>query len=180
MLRTMTKRKTRKKRFEPLVDFSRHPLSPFDHSTIVRLTIVFLGLVWLAGTAFAFDPAGGAQSSSSSHAHDFLIFTTVFTDRGFALSGARARVRRATEKKFRWEAASDHRGEFAIRVLQNAEYEMTIEARGFKTQTRKIDARDDNRAELTIRMEPASGPHAEPPTGAPKEPLTEPRTGGKP
>ena len=57
---------------------------------------------------------------------------------------------------------------------------MMIEARGFKTQTRKIDARDDNRAELTIRMEPASGSHAKLPTGAPKEPLTEPRTGGKP
>ena len=49
---------------------------------------------------------------------------------------------------------SDHQGELAFRVPQGAEYEMTIEARGFKTQTRKIDAREDNRADLTIRMEP--------------------------
>jgi hypothetical protein len=49
---------------------------------------------------------------------------------------------------------SDHQGELAFRVPQGAEYEMTIEARGFKTQTRKIDAREDIQADLTIRMEP--------------------------
>ena len=175
MLRTMTKRKRKKKRFDPFFPFFRHPLSPFRHPTIVRLTIVLLGLFWLAGATFASGPAGGTQSSSSSHTHDFLIFTTIFTDQGFALPGAHARVRRAADKKFRWEAESDRRGEFAIRVPQNAEYEMTIEAHGFKTQIRKIDARDDNRADLTIRMEPLQGPHAEPTT----EPRSGPGTGGK-
>jgi hypothetical protein len=164
-LRTMTKRKRKKKRFDPFFPFFRHPLSPFHHPTIVRLTIVFLGFFCLAGATLAYGPASGAQSSSSSHAHDFLIFTTVFTDQGFALPGAHARVRRPTDKKFRWEAESDRRGEFAIRVPQNAEYEMTIEAHGFKTQVRKIDARDDNRADLTIRMEPVSEPHDPPSAG---------------
>jgi len=119
----------------------------------MRLTIALAGLAWLAGATFAFELAGGAQSSSRSHAHDFVIFATVFTDRGFALSGARARVRREGEKKFKWEATSDHQGELAFRVPQDAEYEIAFEARGFKTQTRKIDAREDNRADLTIRME---------------------------
>ena len=160
----MTTKKTKKKRFDPLFHFFRHPLSPFGHLTIVRLTIALVGLVWLAGAIFVFEPAGGAQNSSSSHVHDYVIFATVFTDRGFALPGARARVRRAEEKKFRWEAMSDHQGELAFRVPQNAEYEMTIEARGFKTQTRKIDAREDNRTDLTIRMEPLTDP-AEPGTG---------------
>ncbi|MGA7792780.1 MAG: carboxypeptidase regulatory-like domain-containing protein [Candidatus Acidiferrales bacterium] len=150
----MTKKKTKKKRFDPLFHFFRHPLSPFGHLTFVRLTIALAGLVWLAGATFAFEPAGRAQNSSGSHAHDYIIFVTVFTDRGFALTGARVRVRRSEEKKFRWEAMSDHQGELAFRVPQGAEYEMTIEARGFKTETRKIDARQDNQADLTIRMEP--------------------------
>jgi hypothetical protein len=150
----MTKKKTKKKKFDPLFHFFRHPLSPFGHLTLVRLTIALAGLVWLAGAAFAFEPAGGAQNSSGSHAHDYVIFVTVFTDRGFALTGARGRVRRSEEKKFRWEAMSDHQGELAFRVPQGAEYEMTIEARGFKTQTRKIDGREDTQADLTIRMEP--------------------------
>ena len=161
----MTKKKTKKKRFDPLFDFFRHPLSPFGHLTIVRLTIAMLGMVWLAGATFAVEPAGGAQNASRSHAHDFIIFATVFTNQGFAFPGARARVRRSDEKKFRWEATSDHQGELAFRVPPDAEYEMTIEARGFKTETRKIDARADNRTDLTIRLEPQTEPHTQPSTG---------------
>ena len=159
----MTK-KTKKKRFDPLFDFFRHLLSSFDHLILVRLTITFVGLVWLAGAASAFAPASSAQNSSGSHARVFVIFATVFNDQGFALTGARVRLRRSDEKKFRWEAASDHQGELAFRVPPGADYEMTIEARGFKTQTRKIDTREDNQTDLTIRMEPQ----------------TDKRTGGKP
>ena len=84
------------------------------------------------------------------------ISVSNFAVAALPLFGARARVRRSEEKKFRWETTSDHQGELAFRVPKDAEYEMTIEARGFKTQTQKIDARKDNRAELTIRMEPPS------------------------
>jgi len=161
----MTKKKTKKKRFDPLFEFFRHPLSPSSHLTFVRLLLTLAGLVWLAGAAFVFAPAGGAQKSSGSHAHDFVIFATVFTGRGFALPGARARLRRETEKKFRWEAMSDHQGELAFRVPPGADYELTIEARGFQTQTRKVDTRQGNRTDLTIRMESATEPHTEPGAG---------------
>jgi hypothetical protein len=66
-------------------------------------------------------------------------------------------VRRADEQKFRWEAISDRRGELGIRVKQGAEYELMIEARGFKPQTRKIDARGGNREDLTFQLEPQAG-----------------------
>jgi hypothetical protein len=134
----------------------------------MRLTIALVGTVWLAGAASVFAPAVGAQNTSGSHARVFVIFATVFNDRGFALTGARARVRRSEEKKFRWEGMSDHQGEVAFRVPPGAEYEMTIEARGFKTETRKIDAREDNQSDLTIRMESLT------------ENQTEKGTGGKP
>lgn len=149
----MTTKKMKKKRFDPLFDLFRHPLSPFGHLTFVRLTIALAGLISLAGATSALEPAG-AQNASRSHPHVFLIIATVFTDRGFSLPGARARLRRSQEKRFRWEAESDHQGELAFRVSPGEEYEVTIEARGFKTQTVKIDARQDNRADLTIRMEP--------------------------
>ncbi len=165
ILRMMTKRKKTKKRFDPFFDSFRHPLSPIGHLTYMRLTVALAGLALLAGAAFGFEPAARAQSSSSSHAHDFVIFATIFTDRGFALPGARVRVRRSQEKKFRWEGVSDARGELAFRVPQNAEYEMTIEARGFQMQTHKIDASEDNRAELSIRMEPMAKPNADPGAG---------------
>ena len=107
----------------------------------------------MAAGVCAFEPAA-ARQSVDSHARDFVIFATVFNDRGFALYGARTRLRREEEKKFRWETMSDHQGELAFRVPEGQQYEMVVEARGFQTQTRKIDARQGNRAELTIHMEP--------------------------
>lgn len=60
---------------------------------------------------------------------------------------------------------SDHQGELAIRVPEGAEYELTIEARGYKTETRKINARQDRRTDLTIRMEPQTEAHPATATG---------------
>jgi hypothetical protein len=171
-LRTMTTRKTKKKRFDSLFDFFRHPPSPFGHLMFVRLTIALAGIGWLAGATFAFESAARAQNSSNSHAHVFVIFATVLTDQGFAFPGARARVRRSDEKKFRWEGISDHQGEVAFRVPPGAEYELTIEARGFKPESRKIDAREDNQADLTIRLESLKA--------ARTEPQADKGTGGKP
>jgi hypothetical protein len=158
----MTKRKTKKKKSDALVPSFRHPLSLSDHPIPVRWTVALLGLLCAAGAAFAFEPARAPQSSGGSHAHGFVIFATVFNDRGFALYGARTRLRREEEKKFRWEAMSDHEGELAFRVPPGEEYEMVIEARGFETQTRKVDTRQGNRVDLTIRMEP---PRAAPAAG---------------
>jgi hypothetical protein len=132
----------------------------------MRLTIAFVALSCLAAGAIAGQPAAAAQDSSSSHARIFVIFSTVFNDQGFALPGARARVRRSDQKKYKWEGMSDHQGEVAFRVPPGAEYELLIEARGFKPETRKVDARDDNQADLTIRMSPQiAAPQADSSTG---------------
>jgi Carboxypeptidase regulatory-like domain len=132
----------------------RHPFLPASHLMSMWRTTLPLALVILLGAASAPAAPAAAQSSSNSHARDFLIFATVFNSQGFALPGARVRVRRADEKKFRWEAVSDHQGELGIRVQQDAEYELTVEAHGFQPQTRKVDARDGNREDLTLRLEP--------------------------
>ena len=52
---------------------------------------------------------------------------------------------------------SDRQGELGIRVPQGAEYELTVEAHGYKSQTRKVDARDGNREDLTLQMEQLAG-----------------------
>jgi hypothetical protein len=107
-------------------------------------------------------PAAQSQSSSSSknakpkysHASDFLIRGTVFTEKALAFPGVQLRIRRAGEKKFRWEDNTNSRGEFAIRVPQGTEYEMVVRAKGFAEQTKTIDARtgsgDNN---VVFRME---------------------------
>ena len=153
--RTKAKKRTKRissTRFGPF----RHPHLPVHHLTSVRLLLTLAGLVWLASATLFCAPAA-AQHASGSHAHDFVIFATVFTDQGFALPGARVRVRRTDQKKPKWKAMSDRRGEFAVRVPEGAEYEMSVEASGFKPEIRKIDAREETRADLTIRMDKATG-----------------------
>ena len=66
-------------------------------------------LLWLLACAV---PA----SCSPKPAPYALIFGTVWGAGTHPLYGVHIKLRRASEKKFRWEAFSDHRGEFAIRV----------------------------------------------------------------
>jgi FtsP/CotA-like multicopper oxidase with cupredoxin domain len=108
--------------------------------------------------------AGQPQSSSSakdskqkySHANDYLIRGTVFTDKALSFPGAQLRVRRAGEKKVRWEDRTNSRGEFAIRVPQGTVYEMVVHAKGFTDQTRTIDGRNGaGENNVVFRLEPA-------------------------
>lgn len=108
--------------------------------------------------------ASQPQSSSSaktgklkySHANDFLIRGTVFTDKALSFPGVQLRIRRTAEKKFRWEDQTNSRGEFAIRVPQGTQYEMVVRAKGFADQTRTIDARSGSgENNVVFRMEAA-------------------------
>jgi hypothetical protein len=93
-----------------------------------------------------------------SHAHDFLVRGTVFTDKALAFPGVRLRIRRASENKFRWETYSNSRGEFAVRVPQGLQYEMVIHAKNFTDQTRTIEAKSGlSENNVVFRMEPAGG-----------------------
>jgi hypothetical protein len=102
----------------------------------------------------------GSSSSKSpnkkySHADDFLILGTVFTDKGYAFPGIEIRVRRAAEKKFRWDTYANSRGEFAVRVPKGTDYEMLVHAKGFLDQTKALDAKSGlSEARLVFRMEP--------------------------
>ena len=133
--------------------FARHLLPRLSHPT-PRMRILLAGLLLALAPGSA---AGEPQRDKGSHQDDFVVFGTVFTEKGFALPGAEVRVRRAGERKARWEARSDRRGEFAVRVPRGAEYEMTVTAAGYQEQTRKIDARTGNREDLVFRLPPASG-----------------------
>lgn len=154
-----TKRTTRKKKrsCRPLLDFVRtsHPL--FGRHIQQCMLFLILSVVLMASGMTATPTRAANQNQTSQHAHDFVIFASVFTQQGFSLPGAKVRVRRVDEKKFRWEAMSDRRGELGVRVKPGAEYELTIEAPGFKPETRKIDAREGNREDLTFQLEPLAG-----------------------
>lgn len=104
-----------------------------------------------------------AQSAKSdkqkySHANDFLIRGSVFTDKARAFPGVKLRIRRSGEQKFRWEDYTNSRGEFAMRVPQGAEYEMVVHAKGFVDQTRVVDAKSGVAdTTLAFQLQPAGG-----------------------
>ncbi|MGC1618649.1 MAG: carboxypeptidase-like regulatory domain-containing protein [Candidatus Acidiferrum sp.] len=107
-----------------------------------------------------------AESSSSAkpkkqrynHANDFLISGTVFDPKGYAFPGAQLKIRRSTEKKFRWDDYTNSRGEFAVRVPQGTQYELVIRAKHFAEQTRDLDAKTGvSEARLVFRLEAEGG-----------------------
>ena len=133
-------------------------------SVLRGTSLIFAGL--LAWCAMAQQPppaaASPADASSSSkgkkysHASDFLIIGTVFNDKGYAFPGVELRVRRSSEKKFRWDSYTNSRGDFAVRVPQGTDYELVVHAKGFADQARSMDAKSGvSEARLVFRMVPA-------------------------
>jgi len=96
--------------------------------------------------------------SKNSHADDFLVRGTVFTQEGFALPGAELRIRRASERKFRWDTAANSRGEFAVRVKMGSDYEVVVRAKGYQEQSLAVNAATGERVkELVFRMQRQTG-----------------------
>jgi hypothetical protein len=124
------------------------------------LALFTLFLAPLSPTALASQPQSSSSAKNDkqkySHANDFLIRGTVFTDKALSFPAVQLRIRKAAEKKFRWQDQTNSRGEFAIRVPQGTQYEMVVRAKGFADQTRTIDARTGSgENNVVFRMEPA-------------------------
>jgi hypothetical protein len=103
-------------------------------------------------------PASKPGKQKYSHANDFLIRGTIFTDKALSFPAVQLRIRKVGEKKFRWGSYTNSRGEFAVRVPQGSEYEMVVSVKGFEEQKRTVDARTGaNEQSLVFRMQPAAG-----------------------
>jgi len=133
---------------------ARHPLQGEFHPTYVR-PLALLLMLSLAGWAGV--SAKYAAQQKSKRPPEVVITGTVFTEKGFSLAGATIRVNRVGERKARWEAASDRRGEFGVRVPQGAEYEFRVNAKGYEEQTQKVDGKSSTYENLVFRMIPATG-----------------------
>jgi len=89
-----------------------------------------------------------------SHADDFLIRGTVFNDKALSAPGVQLRIR-GPVKEIPLGELHQLRGEFAVRVPQGSDYEMVVRAKGFREQTRTIDAKSSGKEEsIAFRLEP--------------------------
>ena len=119
------------------------------------ILILCLGLSSMApGWGREKDPAWWEeQKEKGRNPNRYLIFGTVFNHQGLSLPGALIRVRRSGEKRVAAETKSDRRGEFAVRVAEGFEYEITVTAKGFQDAVRRVDARVGDREDLVFRMQ---------------------------
>jgi hypothetical protein len=106
-------------------------------------------------------PAPATPSNSKhqhTHADDFLIRGTVFTDKALAFPGVQLRIRRVGDRKFRWQDVTNSRGNFAIRVPQGYSYEVLTHTKGCLDQSKTIDAKKGLiEQSLVFEMQPAGG-----------------------
>jgi len=107
-----------------------------------------------AGTQSAQAESTNKKKPSSKHQHDFLIKGTVFTQEGLSFAGAQVQIRKTGQKSYHWKDVANSRGEFAIRVVQGAQYEVSVSGKGNKEQKKTVDATGSERVEeLVFHME---------------------------
>ena len=81
-----------------------------------------------------FVSAAAAQAGEHEKPKPYaLIFGTVFDPDGHTLYAVKVKIRRADEKKARWELYSNHTGEFAQRVpIGPGDYVVWADLKGYK------------------------------------------------
>ena len=92
-----------------------------------------------------------------------LIFGTVWDSGGQPIYGVKVRIRRADEKKVRWELYSNHTGEFAQRVpAGKADYIVWADVKGYKLPDGRklkpgaevtVHIDDDERSDIGIHLD---------------------------
>jgi len=107
-------------------------------------------LLWLSACA----PPAACSPRLAPYA---LIFGTVWGPGEHPLYGVHVKLRRAREKKFRWEAVSDHRGEFGIRVPAGpADYVLVPDLKHAKDKPlpeTRIRVESDERVDTGIHLD---------------------------
>ena len=97
-----------------------------------------MALSSVAAVPYAQEPAGNSLGASvgrsvKKDAGYAVIFGTVWDSENRAVYGVHVELRRAGEKKVRWEGHSDHHGEFAFRVPPGkAQYELSADKNSLK------------------------------------------------
>jgi hypothetical protein len=99
-----------------------------------------------------------ARADSKSHARDpyALLFGTVFGPNDRPLYGVKVKIRRADQKKPKWELVSNHEGEFAQRVpAGKADYIVSVDAKTPKGEPKPeltVHVDNDERKDFVLHL----------------------------
>jgi hypothetical protein len=85
-----------------------------------------------------------------------LLFGTVYAPDDRPAYGVKVKIRRALEKRARWELFSDHHGEFAQRLpAGRADYVVWADVKGPKDRPRpevKVHIENDERVDISLHL----------------------------
>ncbi len=122
--------------------------------TAKTVTRRYAGLAVLATILWLSAAAGYAEAQT--HKDYALIFGTVWNAKDQPVYGIPIKIRRAGEKKARWELMSDHRGEFAQRVPTGAQdYVIWAEVKTGKGKANpetKVHVDKDERVDVSLHL----------------------------
>jgi hypothetical protein len=99
--------------------------------------------------------ANGGERRKDAAKPYALIFGTVWTPNNREAPGVRVKIRRADEKKARWELVSNSQGEFAQRVPAGAvDYVVWAETKGRKTPAAetRVHIVNDERQDIGLHL----------------------------
>jgi hypothetical protein len=103
--------------------------------SVFRSCLLLLSLVCSAPSFFSVANASSAPKKLKPTDPYALIFGTVWGPDDHPVYGIRVRIRRASDKKPKWDLYSDHHGEFALRVAAGKEdYIVGADLKGVKMQ----------------------------------------------
>ncbi len=118
--------------------------------------LVLLGAFGFGGLAAGKDKKKGKKAGRKGGPLG-LLSGTVFRQ-GLSLQGAVVTAYATDGGNDKWEAVTDTRGEFALRVpatLDGVTYRLRAEAKGMKPQERELTAFEAARTTANFQLEPA-------------------------
>lgn len=157
MRTTMMRASTKKRNDSRAARFPIHRSLAFPHRSYwgIMLPAVFLAFQLLISAASSTalrvpEPAPAKQHKPSPD--DCIFYATVFTNEGRLLVGAEIHVHPTGKKRPDYEAWSDRRGEFAVRVPNGGDYDIQVKADKFITQVRTAHA-DTGKQDMVFHMD---------------------------
>jgi hypothetical protein len=123
--------------------------------------IVWLSILHVTGLSFALafvalipsrtNLLEASAAQQDPHKPYALIFGTVWGPDDRPVYGVKVKIRRAEQKRAKWELSSDHSGEFAQRLPAGpADYVVWADAKGFKLLNGK---KLESGAEVTVHIQ---------------------------
>ena len=116
----------------------------------------------LLSTFGASSPVAAAQKQVKPNEPYALIFGTVWGPDDHPVFGVKVKIRRAQDKRARWELYSDHRGEFAQRISAGkADYVVWADPKNFKSADGKplhpvqdvpVHVEGDERVDVSLHL----------------------------